>query len=342
MFFSAFGTRLYGILIWGIGFIITGIVINSLIKALMEFVLSKKNDMIPDRLSIMGYVFYRDRSTGTYMRYMDKFTLMSNCYIIYDLSKPLGDDADEREKKVIWHSTWLSSLILILIAVPCLFLGFLFGKEGFAGVIASFFWGLGCGGVFQAVLGICISLYVLKRVQSDVMNEYNRCKKAIMRGVPFNMLSMRPIEAFEGKYSFAEEIVYDSLYCYYVLSVENFDEMKRVTERLRTILYDREPIMQYTLAYYWLVYYYSRYEINPVYANKFFGAVNGTIVADKDANAKRVQAYYYYAIRQDAQAARRFVNEGLAVIEEFSVYDEREIERKNLIWLDDFLKSRGI
>lgn len=341
MFFLSLSYELFKILVWGIGFICTAVSLSSLLKALMGIVLAKKYGMIVDRISIFGYVFNRDSITGVYTKYMDKFSIISSSHVIYDISRPFTDKSSEAENKVLWNSAWISSTILLLIAVPSLIFGFNMSETGFEGIASSFLKGFGFGAAFQAVVFVCTALYTMNRMKKGIMREFEKCRRALVGGVPYNMLSMKPIEQLGSNYSFAEELMYDAFYCQYLLAIEKFDELRIVTDRVKNILYNREPIMQYTLSYYWLVYYYSRYEINAEYANKFYRAVEHILIKDKDANAKRVQAYYYYAIKQDVKAARRFVDEGLAVVDKFSVGDEREVERKSLMWLDAFLKDRG-
>ena len=341
MFLTDFRFSLLKIIVWGTGFIISGVSIASLIKTVIEIILSRRVGMVANMISIFGYTFARDRDTGKYTKYMDKLKLLSSCQIIYDINKPFMGDKVDDERKVLWNSTFISSSILLVLAVPCYILAYAMDTDGLIGILTALLKGFGLGFAFQAIVSVVITLYVLNKQKSELSRAIQRSKKAILSGMPFNMLSMKPVEEMEGKYSFAEELTYNIFYCYYLLSVENFGELKRVTERMRTLLKDREPLIHYTLAYYWLIYYYSRYEINPMYANKFYEACNQTIIRDQDANAKRVQAYYFYAIRQDVQSARRFVNEGLAVVDKFSVGDEREMERKSLLWLDAFLRDRG-
>ena len=103
----------------------------------------------------------------------------------------------------------------------------------------------------------------------------------------------------------------------------------------------REFILQETLSYYWLIFYYSRYEINPVNADTFFERVSRTLLNDSDANAKRVLAYYYYGVKNDIPKAQQYLREGFAVVDKFSVPGaERDLERKLLLDLDEIIQRR--
>ena len=92
------------------------------------------------------------------------------------------------------------------------------------------------------------------------------------------------------------------------------------------------------MNYMWLIFWYSRYDIDPSAAKAFYDRVGHVLENDKDANAKRVLGYYAFGIERDIYKAQRYVNEGLAVIESFSLPgEEREMERKLLRELQGFI-----
>ena len=127
-----------------------------------------------------------------------------------------------------------------------------------------------------------------------------------------------------------------------MLETGNIAAMHKPIQDMTNYFRNQHFIMAQTPNYYWLVFYYSRYELNPSAATYFLNMIRDSIEHDKDANAKRVLAYYAFGIEQDFPKARRLVNEGFACVDSFSVGAERELERKLLLELDGFLRQKGV
>lgn len=65
-----------------------------------------------------------------------------------------------------------------------------------------------------------------------------------------------------------------------------------------------------------------------------------TLINIVDANGRRVLAYYYYGIKHDIEKSRRYVEEGMSVIEKYGLPGaERELERKLLMELDEMITA---
>ena len=156
------------------------------------------------------------------------------------------------------------------------------------------------------------------------------------QGIPFEQMDLKPVSQLPYKNpSKLEKMMYYQLYIPYLIDRNDIEGLKDPIREMTDFYGKRDYIVQETLSYYWLIFYYSRYEINPANADAFFTRVSGTLLSDSDSNAKRVLAYYHFGVKRDVEKAEQYIKEGLAVIDKFSLPGaEREQERKLLLDLE--------
>lgn len=163
-------------------------------------------------------------------------------------------------------------------------------------------------------------------------------------GGTFDRMQLRPLE--ELPYPNAtntEKIMYLMFYCEYLLDADRTEELRYQVYTLCNMLSGEPFSLQFVLAYMMLIFYYSRYEINPEIASLFYDKASAAMATDNDANTKRVLAYYAYGIQHDPQKARFFIGKALEVIDKFSptAPAENRLERRLINELDETLKKQG-
>ena len=140
-----------------------------------------------------------------------------------------------------------------------------------------------------------------------------------------------------------EKVLYLMFYCEYLLDAGRTEEMRYPIYSLNNMLSGEPFSLQFILAYMMLIFYYSRYEINPEIAALYYNKASAAMASDNDANTKRVLAYYAYGIQRDPQKARFFIDKANEVIDKFSptAPAENRLERRLINELDDILKKEG-
>lgn len=128
------------------------------------------------------------------------------------------------------------------------------------------------------------------------------------------------------------------------MACDKREELAESIEEIRDTLISKDDVFQMSLkiAYCMLVYYYSEIDVNAKYATIFYNKAGKMLTEDKDANSKRILAYYNYGITKDYEAAERYLKEGLALVDSFSIGDEREVEKKYFHILEERLFTQNI
>ncbi len=205
----------------------------------------------------------------------------------------------------------------------------------------TFFLGLSFGAVMSAMIFI---VFFIRSCGKSGLSEHIRSIIELIRaGVPFAEFNMKPLGELPYKTDKnSERDIYNCFYLMYLISAGQYGELWMPAHELTDhILQDRSNTGNSITVLYILIFYYSRYELNPELAKKFLDRAGTTIAADTDANAKRVLAYYAYCVEGDRQKARFFTDQALACVDIFSVGSERELERRLIQELDDTLKTEG-
>lgn len=330
------------IIVFLFGMLIAATVIHSTIKTLVTIVTARPFGYELNALSIFGYVFIKDSMTGKFKGRMNQFTPTVSCITVYDNKKPVSDDCFESDQKRVWLNAVVNSIICTIIAAIIIYTYILSKLDGENGFIQFFSLSVGIGLLFQSVISLIIAKAVIDKVNYGLGGLVEKYRRMMLNGVPFEMFDMEPLESLDySSNTFAEELFYYQYYCYYLISNGRIEEARDTTEKMRAILDSKEVNLHLVFFFSWLLFFYSRFELNAELADKYFYATRNLLEHDNDANSKRVLAYYYFGIRQDYDCARRYVDEGLARVDLFSRGSERELERQMLYWLDDCLIKKG-
>lgn len=321
-----------------LGFCIAADLVVQVIENILKIIFVPRFGLKISSVSFFGLFFIKQND-----RWEVSFrqpSLLCQCAIGIDVSKPIPEDSEKREKQ----AAYLVGVLMILISLSVAFLFSDYCLKLFHGEMISlsniFILSFVTGMVFHSVVHMGICVYTWRVVMKRLAGYIDATIKKIRQGYSFEDLNLKPIEELPYKILKSEKMLYYNLYVYYLMVTGEVEEMQIISHEITYLLNHSEFIIQYTGLYYWLVYYYSKYEIDPVMADKFFKSIRTILNKDSDANAKRVLAQYYYGIQKDMEKARKYLNEGLACVDSFSCGGERVLERKLLEELAETLREK--
>lgn len=319
------------------GFFLVSIWLKEIISLLYAIIASGPFGFRVKTISFWGFGWTKD-SDNYWHRLAYKRSALIQYNVGVDIYRQIPEDIDRREKIMLI----LRDVLLVIVSAVLVFLtrhsivAFFTLKGTF---LDAFLAGLSVGHAFHTLVSIGILIYTYAVAMKKLGGYCNSLIKRMRAGEPIAEMNLRPIDELPYQNpSKIERMMYYSIYLPYLLLHNDTEGMRTPIYEMTEYFRNRDYIVQETLSYYWLIFYYSRYELNPQAATEFFERVKGTILTDPDANSKRVLAYYAFGIERDNAKAQRLVNEGLAVVDKFSLPgDERELERRLLGELQGFL-----
>lgn len=339
---SNFGTIMYLVrfMAGATAFFLCAIWLKELIQLVTAMLLAPKFGFKVNRILIFNQIF--TKQDGTWEHSKGKPSPLIQCLPTVDLTQQHEPGELEKKEKTM---EFLRVLILLLISAALMLVclrPLLRVLDDTANIFDWFAAGLGTGMCWHSIVTLGIRLYVygvmMKKLPGYVQTLTNRLRA----GERFSALGLRPIEELPYKDPKPmEKMFYYSYYLSAMLETGQIGALQKPTREMTAYYRDREYIVAETWSYYWLIFYYSRFELNPPAARHFLEKIRPTIEQDKDVNGKRVLAYFAFGIEQDFPKARRLLDEAYAVLDKFSCYGERELERKLLSDLDGFLRAKG-
>ena len=165
--------------------------------------------------------------------------------------------------------------------------------------------------------------------------------RRMRQGESLSAMGLQPLDTLPYKNpGKPERLLYLGIYLTMLLLEERTNELKAPTEQLAACMTQEQFLLPETLAYYWMVFYYSRYELNPALAQSYLSRCASAIYQDKDANARRVLAYYAFGTERDPVRTRKYLDEAWEALDRFSSGEERELERRLLQELEWHLQQQ--
>ena len=337
MYDNLFLSKLFAIVF---AFFFFSIQLKQLVNVAFTVLAAKHFGLKCDSVSLFGLLLKKHDDKWEYVK--GKPTLICNAGITLDLSLQQTPEQIDRNEKLF---SIIQRIILVILSILFVFLfrGLMIDgltlKGNILEVFAAYF---AFGMCFHTLASIFIYFYTFQVAMKKLGGYYGAQIKKIRSGEKIASLDLKPIDQLGfDKPTKAERGMYNTLYATYLIASGRTDELAPVAHELHAQYSNSEYLLAETGAYYFLIFYYSRYELNPTIASHYLKKCAATISADKDSNGKRVLAYYAFGIEQDFAKSRALLNEAFAVIEKFSIGDERELERKLLWELDGFLKENG-
>lgn len=312
-----------------LGFFIISIMAVQMIEVILNIIFIPRFGFKISFVSFFGLVFMKQEEKWKIS--LNGLSYLCQCNIMHDISKPVSEDSEKKERQasyLVKVSVLLISLFTAFMCSDC-FLKLFHG--GTASLLDIFIVSFVTGMVVHSITHFGICVYTYKTIMKRLGGYVNTIGKKMCQGYSFEELNLRPIEELPYKnVSQTEKLLYYNFYVYYLVATGQTEKLPEISHEMTYLLEYSEFIVQQTGLYYWLIYYYSRYEINSERADKFLKKVWPVLSEDSDANAKRVLAYYYYGIQRDREKARKYLKEGLDCVGDFSYGAERDLERKLL------------
>ena len=316
---------------------------KELVNVLWSLTVARLFGLYCKQVSFFGHTVYRNKRSDSWHTRRDKPSPLIQELTLIDLEKQVPDDIDSKDS--------LNSLLKALFNL-CLSAGLIFWrlKSGGAervlhskGTLAELFldW-FAIGYTFHSLVSLGIFIYVYFVMSRRLMGHTMRAVNKLRAGYPFEDMELKPVRDLPYKNTtLVERTQYYQLYLCLLESSGRPEDMREPIGEIVQYLSGKSFIIQNMGLYCWLVYYFSRYELDPQSAGYYLGQIRAALEADRDANSKRVLAYYAFGIEQDYVRARSYWQQAMNTIDEFSLGAERELERKMLRELDEFLKKQG-
>ena len=323
-----------------IAFFLVSVWVKSLIKILGALYIAPKFGYCCKQISVLWWTFLK--KDEKWSCHLGKCALVFQHMLCIDIKKPVPKDINKKGRMYTVLSHGITLLISLVVLILCKKSVISFISFDCSNGLELFCAAFSVGMVFHSLADIVISLYtnmvIMKRLGGYVDSLINRLRN----GESYESMNLKPVAELPYKNpTMLEKNLYYMLYLSYLIVVGKIEDMKAPINEMTAFFLQREYILQETLSYYCLIFYYSRYEINAQYADIFLRKVYSTIEKDSDANAKRVLAYYYYGVKHDIEKARQYVKEGIAVVNNFGLPGaERELEQRLLFELDDIITKK--
>ena len=321
-------------------FLVLSVWTKDIVQILAELLFAPQFGLRLNIISLFGLRLERQQD-GTWTRSFKQFTPMMQHNLI-TLRKEDGTCAEAHEL------AFSIVRFLILAAVSFLVLHLcdlsirtvIWGVPGYSEYfLAAYALGL----CWHTIVNLGIMIYVFGFSMKKLGGYVQSLIKRLRAGESFASMGLRPLEELPYKNPLKiEKLMYLSLYLSMLLEQERTEELAAPTRQLAGCITPTEYLVQETWAYYWMIFYYSRYELSPRIARAYLDRVSPSIYQDKDANAKRVLAYYYFGSENDPAKARRYLDEAWAAVEHFSTSAERDLERRLLQELEYYLQKNHV
>ncbi len=322
------------------GFLLISVMLKSLLLTLLMLLFAPVFGMRCSMVSLFGLTFVFDRD-GSHTCRFAKLTPICTYSVAADLKDSDSYDAKKSDQKQFLCDL-LARVLLLLIGIGialCCMDNIRHCIEGNAYVWEFFLAGFGTGMVFHSLMSLVSMGYtwgvMMKRLGGFTQKMIHRLRA----GEPIEQLPLGSVKELGYAHaSKTEKMLYYPLYLAWLFLHDRIGDMQPPIREMTEYLLDKDLSMNLTGCYYWLIFYYSRYEINPMLAREFFKKTEKILLSDNDPNAKRVLGYYYFGIERDPAAAARYVADGFACLDRFPA-SEREMERRLLHELDGSIRS---
>lgn len=319
-------------------FLIVALPILRGIELIHMLKICPKYNMKITRMNILGWQYLK--VNGKWEKTFIKFSMMVDYLCLHNEISDEGND--EREAKMIKEQCvgrTIAGIVPLAIA-----LGFYFANSNLR-ENAIFLMPLAIA-VDMFILSIFFNLLVMNALKKKGTGMYGYLKdlaKQILYSPSFDMIQVKKISELPfDNINDSNRIRYYCLSLIYYVGIGDLQMISVVAHDLARIVQNRNfEVSSYPGCAIWLVFYYSRYEVNYEMATMFYNKLHKLIVSDPDANAKRALAYYHYAITKNIPLAKQYLNEGLACVDSFSMGLERELEKRLLNELVGFMEKHG-
>ena len=325
-----------------IGFFFVATLFAGFLSTLYHFIFAQKFGYRIKFFSLFGLVFIKKDN-----RWKKIFNNLAP--VCFAMNLPKFDEVNfqqdylKKEKQLIFSQRFTNLFISIVIFVLTLGYIIAFFKGESISLIGLFLIGFSTGMVFHSVNHIGISFYIYNKLFKGLLGYIQSKRDSLLEGEKIEKLDLKPIEELPyNSPSEMEKLYYYLIYCSYLLSLNKFEELQKVSHEMTDMLWKKSLNLFYFASYYWLIFYYSEIEKDKEMADDFFRIIEPVVCNDEESNAKRVLAYYYYRVYNDSEKAKTLIEEGLSGIDKYSFGEERVFEKELLLKLKNEIDSKPV
>lgn len=321
--------------VFATGFLLIAVLATEIVGLAANLVFAPLFGMRVTTISFFGLEF--TISDNKWTKTFHKLSPIIQYDVRFDSRKPVESFSDKKAD-LLRFVTILAKFAVA--AVICFLLRGFFTKKGSFNIIDLLMISFAAGMVFQAFTSLGIYLYTNLVLMKRLGGYINTLIKRLRQGESFASLDMKPAEELGYKNpTKTEKLLYYQIYMAYLAAVGDYDGMRSPSHEAMNFLIDRDYFVQDTGSYYWLIFFFSEIEPNAPITDMLLKRLGNVIKSDKDANAKRVLAYYFFNIRRDFTSAQQMVDAGFQALNSNAGLDtERELERQLLSDLNERLR----
>ncbi len=321
--------------IFATGFLLIAVLASELVGLVANLIFAPLFGMRVTTISFFGLEF--TISDNKWTKTFHKLSPIIQHDVRFDSRKPVESFSDKKADMLQLVTVIAKFTVAVLI---CLLFRDIFTKTGAYNMLDLLKVSFATGMVFHALFSLGIYLYTNLVLMKRLGGYINTLIKRLRQGESFASLDMKPVEELGYKNpTKTEQLLYYQIYMGYLAAVGNYDGMCEPSHQAMNFLIDREYFVQDTGSYYWLIFFFSEIEPNIPLTDMLLKRLGDVIKSDRDANAKRVLAYYFFNIRRDFISAQQMVDAGLQALNSNSgLATERELERQLLNELNERLQ----
>lgn len=256
-------------------------------------------------------------------------------YPFFDFDKYKNIEAEKQLRlgdQLMILAAVISLIVSLIVGVPLALAG-----RNLTNIVFVILASLGLGLIFHNVVSLGITIYSVYKSKTSLAGYMSSAIAKIRNGATYDMLNLEPIDKLPYKNVIkTERLLYFSFYYLYLESIEKYDEMPALARNAISELPDNF-VESYVPLFANLLDYYSHYEIDDSKAHHLYNRVGEYLVNDKDANSKRILAYYEANINKDIEKARAYANEARVAVNNAKFRCDQVLEANCVRKLDDYL-----
>lgn len=312
------------------GFLLFAVIAKEIIGLIADFILAPLFGMRVKGVSFFGLAF--NLQDNKWVASKHKATALIQHDVRFDDRKPM-EEYDEKKSQALQLTTTIIKLLAA--AAICFACRSFFVKDKKSPLdilVISFALGM----ILQALTSLGIFLYTNLVLMKRLGGYINTLLSRLRKGEDLAALNLQPVEMLPyDNPTNAEKILYYQIYMAHLAACDRYEDMRGPSHQAMAYIMNHDYFSQETLAYYWLIFYFSEVEPNEENAKALLTNLGDIIRNDKDSNARRVLAYYMFNIQHNPERAEALVTEGFAALNtSHCLPTERELERKLLTKLN--------
>ena len=266
---------------------------------------------------------------------------------IFQISRSKENETEKEDMTTAAASYGFNTLMCIVCSIVMLWA--VLHKEMMPSMVKWLLIGAAAYLILSWILRTVIFIKVVPNAKNSLSYYTRQQLERLKVGIPLDELVLPPYKELDLPAIGSEIVSYDCVRFIYLVWTKQYDKLREVVSELEKELYigdGKAYVKAYTGGYYDLIFYYSCFDRSPFNAKYYFDIVEKDLINDRDANGKRVLAFYYYYNFNDIPTAEKYISEAYDMLPNFSVYlQEREYERMLLDKISETIskaKSNGM